>query len=83
MKEDNNKCISCKNEFALKEEEKICKTSVMSTIPSIIPPTLDTQSSSIEIRDITSSTIIYDTKIIDVIKKCSIEQYWVIFAVKK
>jgi hypothetical protein len=44
MKEDNYKCITCKNEFTIKEEEKICKTPVMSTIPSIImPSTLNTQ----------------------------------------
>ena len=74
LKEDNEKCINCKNEFTLKEEEKICKTPVMSTIPSIMPSTLDTQSSSIGIRNITSSTIIYDTKTTVEITKCSIEQ---------
>ena len=75
MKEDNYKCITCKNEFIIKEEEKICKTPVMSTIPSIImPSTLNTQTSSIDINNIESSIIIYDTKIIDEIKKCSIEQ---------
>ena len=75
MKEDDDECITCKNDFTIKEDDKICKTPVMSTIPSIImSSTLNTLPSSIDIKNIISSTIIYDTKIADEIKKCSIEQ---------
>ena len=75
MKEDDDECITCKNNFTIKEDDKICKTPVMSTIPLIImSSTLNILPSSIDIKNITSSTIIYDTKIAEEIKKCSIGQ---------
>ena len=70
---DNDKCISCKNDFNIIEEEKICKTPLISTIPStIISSNLITQ--SINIINLTSSIIISDNTKTEDNKKCPIDQ---------
>ena len=74
-KGDNDKCISCKNDFSIIEEEKICKTPLISTIPStIISSNLNTQHSSIAIQNLSSSIIIYDNTKTEEKKKCLNEQ---------
>ena len=70
--EDNDKCITCKNDFTLEEEEKICKTPIKSTIPiKIFSSILNTQSSSIDIKNLKTSIIIYDNNKTEEINKCS------------
>ena len=71
----DDECITCKNDCTIEDDEKICKTPVMSTIPSTITiSNLNIQSSNIDINNIISSNIISDTKIIDKIEECSINQ---------
>ena len=72
---DNDKCLTCKNGFTIEEEEKICKTPFMSTIPiKIFSTILNIQSSSIDIKNLISSIINYDNNKTKEINKCSNEQ---------
>ena len=73
--EDNDKCITCKHDFIIEEEEKICKAPMTFTIPStMILSTLNIQSSSYDTKNLISSIIFYDNNKTKEINKCSNEQ---------
>ena len=74
---DKDKCITCINDFDIIEGEKICKPSIISTIPSNIMSSssiLNTESTSFYNENITSSIILSEDFKTEEIKKCSKEQ---------
>ena len=74
---EKDKCITCKYDFDFIRGEKICKPPSISTIPSIImsaTSTLNTESTSFDIQNITSSIILSEDIKTEEIKKCSNDQ---------
>jgi len=75
---EKGKCITCKYDFDIIAGEKICKSPVISTIPSSIImssiSTLKTESTSFDIQNIASSIILSEDIKTEEIKKCSNEQ---------
>ena len=74
---EKDKCITCKYDFDIIAGEKICKPPVISTIPSIIMSsisTLNTESTSFDIQNITSSIILSEDIKTEEIKKCTNKQ---------